>query len=135
MYRGLKFLYYLLKIELMCILLVHCTTNLTPKLLLMDNSECDSIEVRIRRGHSINIISNDTIKQQLLNVLHTKHTFKLCKMPPNIKMILKGKKHEEHYIICEDYIKDNKGSTYKYDINIEEAIYAIMKRSQKPNTR
>lgn len=56
-------------------------------------------------------------------------------MPPNITMILKGKKHEEHYIICEDYIKDNKGSTYKYDINIEEAIYAIMKRSQKPNTR
>ena len=91
MYRGLKFLYYLLKIALMCMLLVHCTTNLTPKLLLMDNSECDSIEVRIRRGHSINIISNDTIKQQLLNVLHTKHTFKLCKMPPNIKMILKGK--------------------------------------------
>ena len=74
-------------------------------------------------------ITNDSVKRQILNVLHKKSTFELCKIPPKIIITIKSKekKHDEKFIICGHHVKGNKGTTYKYEINIEEELYKIEK--------
>lgn len=112
---------------------ICCTKDNIYKLSIMDVDECESIILEERLNYKTLVITNDSVKQQILNVLHKKNVFELCKIPPRIIITIrsKEKKHDESFIICGCHIKDNKGTTYKYEINIEEELYKIKKNMEK----
>ncbi len=120
---------YKLSLFVYLCIFICCTKDNNYKLSVMDIDECESIVIEEPLNYKVYDITNDSVKRQILNVLHKKSTFELCKIPPKIIITIKSKekKHDESFIICGCHIKDNKGTTYKYEINIEEELYKIEK--------
>ena len=120
---------YKLSLFVYLCIFICCTKDNNYKLSVMDIDECESIVIEEPLNYKVYDITNDSVKRQILNVLHKKSTLELCKIPPKIIITIKSKekKHDESFIICGCHIKDNKGTTYKYEINIEEELYKIEK--------
>lgn len=120
---------YKLSLFVYLCIFICCTKDNNYKLSVMDIDECESIVIEEPLNYKVYDITNDSVKRQILNVLHKKSTFELCKIPPEIIITIKSKekKHDEKFIICGHHVKGNKGTTYKYEINIEEELYKIEK--------
>ena len=120
----LKKIYKSLILVCLCIF-ICCTNKDTNKLFTMEDYECEKIIIENNYpGHKVIVITNDSVKSQILNILHEKSHFELCKIPPNMVVTIKARTHYEKFIICGYYIK-NKGKTYKYPINIENELSKI----------
>lgn len=120
----LKKIYKSLILVCLCVF-ICCTNKNTNKLSIMKDYECEEIIIEDNYpSHKVSVITNDSVKSQILNILHKKSHFELCKIPPNMVVTIKTRTHYEKFIICGNYIK-NKGKTYKYPIDIENELSKI----------
>ena len=107
--------------------LVGCIDASKHNLSVMELDDCKNIIIEEPyHNHRIHKINNNLDKRKILNILHKKSAYELCKVPPKIIITIEGKIHNEGYIICGKYIKDYNGTTYKYDIDIEKELCKIV---------
>lgn len=101
----------------------------------MKDYECEKIIIEDNYpSHKVSVITNDSVKLQILNLLHQKSNFELCKIPPNMLVTINTRTHCEKFIICGYYIK-NKGTTYKFPINVENELSKIVNDCESENYR
>ena len=68
---------------------------------VMELDDCKNIIIEEPyHNHRIHKISNNLDKRKILNILHKKSAYELCKVPPKIIITIEGKIHNEGYIIC-----------------------------------
>ena len=72
---------------------ICCTKDNIYKLSIMDVDECESIILEERLNYKTLVITNDSVKQQILNVLHKKNVFELCKIPPRIIITIRSQEY------------------------------------------
>jgi hypothetical protein len=112
---------------LVCIyIFVSCVDTETYRLSVMNFEECKSITIESLEKKKKYVIRNENDRRKVLNLLHRKSVFELCKIPPKIIITIECESRNEKFIICGRYIKDHYGTTFKYDIDVETELYKIV---------
>lgn len=108
--------------------MISCSgTNIQPQ--LMNRQECKYISIRDYFNHHRYIIRNDSLLNELFEVLQSAKYCDVIKMPPRLVITIKGRKSDQTFFICDDCIKEKERRIYKCNKNIEKELYRIMKEN------
>ena len=108
--------------------MISCSgTNIQPQ--LMNRQECKYISIRDYFNRHRYITRNDSLLNELFEILQSAKYYDVIKMPPRLVITIKGIKSDQTFFVCDNCIKDKGRRIYKCNKDIEKELYRIMKEN------